>query len=44
MKKVNYEMVYHFKEKLLLYLVFSLGFHLESNLKISAMAQRHSIP
>ena len=44
MKKVNCEMVCHFKEKLLLRVVFSLGFHLESNLKISAMAQRHRIP
>ena len=31
-KKVNCELMCHFKEKLLLRMVFSLGFHVESNL------------
>ena len=37
MNKVNCEFVCHFKEKLLLHVVFSLGFHVESNLKILEM-------
>ena len=35
--KVNCELVSHFEEKLLLHVVFSLGFHVESNLKIFEM-------
>ena len=37
MNKVNCEFVCHFKEKLLLHVVFSLGFQVESNLKIFEM-------
>ena len=41
--KVNCELVSHFEEKLLLHVVFSLGFYVESNLKILEMAQRHRL-
>ena len=34
MKEVRCELVYHCKGKLLLHVVFSLGFHKESNLKL----------
>ena len=44
MKKVNCELVCHFKEKMLLRVVFSLGFHVESNAMQIEMAQRHSLP
>ena len=37
MEKVNCELVCHFKEKLLLHVLLSLGFHVESNLKILEM-------
>ena len=36
MKRVNCELVCHFKRKLLLYMVFSLGLYVESNFKILA--------
>ena len=39
MKKVCCEVVYYFKMKLLLNVVISLAFHVESNLKIFAMTQ-----
>ena len=44
MKTVNCELVCHFKEKLILHALFSLGFHVESNLKMLTMARRHSLP
>ena len=46
MRKVNCELVCHFKEKLLLRVVFSLGFYAESNLNAMhiAMTQSHSLP
>ena len=40
---VNCVLVCNCKGKLLLHVVFSLGFHVESNLKILAMAPRHSL-
>ena len=40
MKKVNCELVCHLKGKLLLHVVFSLRFHVESNLRILGVAQR----
>ena len=45
MKKVNCELVCHFKEKLSLRVVFSLGFDVENNLNAIyiAIAQRHSL-
>ena len=46
MKNLNRELVHHFKKKLLLRVIFSLGFHAESNLNAMqiAIAQRHSLP
>ena len=43
MKEVRCELVYHCKGKLLLHVVFSLGFHKESNLKLFTMTQRHNL-
>ena len=44
MKKVFFELVYDFKGKLLLHVVFFfLGPHMESNLKIFAMARKHNL-
>ena len=43
MKKVCCQLVYCFKGKLLLHVVFSPAFHVESTLKLLAMTRRHNL-